>query len=195
MSGFTADERERIDTALREAGRELFARYGLSKTTIADLTGEVGIAAGTFYQFYDSKEALYLAVLDDEGEAVAAAVVPPLEDGDPEAGLREFLGRLCDEIETNPLVANLLTGGALDRLRRTMTSEERERDRQESLAYIIPFVERWQAAGRLPEADPAVVAGAVRGATFITLHQEDLGDRYPEIRSVFLDAFAAGLVD
>lgn len=195
MSGFSAAERERIDAGLRDAGRELFARYGLSKTTIADLTSEVGIAAGTFYQFYDSKEDLYLAVLEAEGEAVAAEVLPPLEDDDPEAGLREFLRRLCDEIETNPLVANLLTGGDLDRLRGTMTPAERDQDRQESLAYIIPFVERWQAAGRLPEADPAVVAGAVRAAAFVTLHQEDFGDQYSEIRSVFLDAFAAGLVE
>lgn len=191
---FSDADRERIERDLLAAGRERFAEYGPSKTTVAELTDDVGIATGTFYRFFDSKQALYLAVLETEGERVMTEVLPPLSWDDPEVGLREFLHRVCDEIESNPLTRNLLVGDEYERLLATMSDAEVERARREDLAPILPFVERWQAAGRLPEADPEVVAGAVRAATFVTLHRETVGDDYPAVRDLLLDAVARGLV-
>ncbi|WP_255149331.1 TetR/AcrR family transcriptional regulator [Halorarius halobius] len=191
---FSDAERERIERDLLAAGRERFTRYGLSKTTVAELTDDAGIATGTFYRFFDSKEALYVAVLEREGERVAAEVLPPLSWDDPEAGLRAFLGRVCDEIETNPLTRQLLVGDEYDRLRDAVDDSNLTEARQADLALVRPFVERWQAAGRLPDADPDVVAGAVRAATFVTLHREEVGDDYPAVRDLLLDAVARGLV-
>ncbi|RLE27205.1 TetR/AcrR family transcriptional regulator, partial [Candidatus Acetothermia bacterium] len=60
---FTDAERERIRERLLAVGRELFARYGLRKTTVEELARASGIAKGTFYLFFPSKEALYAEVL------------------------------------------------------------------------------------------------------------------------------------
>ncbi len=74
MRGFD-DERERIRDSLRETGRDPFARYGLDKTTIADLTDPADIANGTFYRFYDSKEGLCFEVLCEEGLSPEEGIV------------------------------------------------------------------------------------------------------------------------
>ena len=69
-----------------------FARYGLDKTTIADLTGPVNIAPSTFYQFFDPKDECYLAVLDRETERFYERAIAPLEEtDDPERAIREYL--------------------------------------------------------------------------------------------------------
>jgi AcrR family transcriptional regulator len=197
MKGFTDDQRDRIRADLLDAGHELFTQYGLSKTTIADLTDEVGIGTSTFYQFYDSKEALYLAVLDREGEAIARR----LEDGgivdgdDPETVVREFLAFAFDEIETNPLVRQLIVSGELDRLREYRTPEEREAERAEEVETIRAFTDPFVEAGAVRCEDPELVARAVGAIPYLTLHEEDIGpDHYPDVRDLVIESFARGLV-
>jgi AcrR family transcriptional regulator len=196
MKGFSDKQRERIRSDLLEAGRELFAQYGLSKTTIADLTGEVGIGTSTFYQFYDSKEALYLAVLDQEGEAIARRLTEEglMEGNDPETVVSEFLQFIFDEIETNPLVRQLVVSDELDRLREYRTSEEREAERAEEVETIRTFTDPFVEAGRVHGEDPELVARAVGALPYLTLHEEDIGpDHYPEVRDFVIETFARGL--
>jgi AcrR family transcriptional regulator len=196
MKGFSDDQRDRIRSDLLEAGRELFAQYGLGKTTVADLTGEVGIGTSTFYQFYDSKEALYLAVLDREGEAIARRLSEEdvIEGDDPETVVREFLRFLFDEIETNPLVRQLVVSDELDRLREYRTPEEREADRAEEVETIRAFTDPFVEAGEVHGDDPELVARAVGSIPYLTLHEDDIGsDHYPEVRDFVIETFARGL--
>ena len=193
---FTDTERERIRERLRETGRDLFARYGLAKTTIADLTDPAGVADSTFYAFYDSKESLYLELLEEQGEAVADRIVGASFEryDDPERAIAAFLRAICEEIETNPLVRRLVVEEELDRFREGLTDAEREADRQQSIGYFLPYVEAWYEAGEVRGPDPETVAHAIRAVTFLTLHEEDVGEeRYPAVRDLLIESVAAGL--
>ena len=61
---FREDERSRIESRLVETGRVLFERQGLRKTNVAELARAAGIGKGSFYLFYPTKEALFLAISD-----------------------------------------------------------------------------------------------------------------------------------
>jgi AcrR family transcriptional regulator len=194
--GFSEAERERIRERLVAEGRELFAQYGLKKTTIGDLTDPVGIANGTFYQFFDSKTDLYVEILDREGEQLLPRLLAPLEDNDdPETAIVAFLTTLMDEIETNTLIRQLLVEPEeMEMLKEYHTAEELERDREESLGYIRPFVEAWYENGDVRGPNPTVVASAIRSVSFLTLHQEDIGEElYDETRDLVIESVARGL--
>jgi AcrR family transcriptional regulator len=196
MRGFSDEERDRIRAALREAGREQFARYGLRKTTIADLTDAVGIGTSTFYRFFDSKEALYLAVLESEGERIERRMAEAgvAEGDDPRAVVERFLRFLFEEIETNPLVRRLVVSGDLDRLREHRTAAEREAERRAEIAAIRSFVDRFVDAGTVRGDDPELVASAVAAVPYLSLHEEEIGpERYPEVREFVVETFARGL--
>jgi AcrR family transcriptional regulator len=197
MRGFTEAEREQIRRGLLDAGRELFAQYGLKKTTIADLTDEVGVAPSTFYQFFDSKEALYAAVLEDVGDDIVGPIFEQSFEAtdDPEEAIRRFLRLLLDEIETNPLLKQVIVEGR-EAYDRGLTDEERAAEREQELASLVPFVEEWHEAGKIRGQDPKVVASVIRAATFVTLHRDDIGDDlYPATRDLLIDSVAAGLTD
>jgi AcrR family transcriptional regulator len=194
--GFSDAERDRIREGLIAEGRELFVRYGLGKTTIAELTDAVGIADSTFYQFFDSKAELYVEILEREGEEILPRLLAPLEENDdPETAIVEFLTGLMDEIETNPLVRQLLVDSEeLERLREYRTPEERAAEREESIGHFLPYVETWYEAGDVRGPDARTVANAIRSVSFLTLHRDDIGrEAYPETRDLVIESVARGL--
>ena len=54
------DKRDRI----LDAAQRLFVRYGVKRTALDDVVREAGIAKGTLYLYFDSKDALFAAVAE-----------------------------------------------------------------------------------------------------------------------------------
>ncbi|NLC69301.1 MAG: TetR/AcrR family transcriptional regulator [Clostridiaceae bacterium] len=63
MPRFSKNEKEFIRNKLLKEGERLFATHGIKKVTIDDLVEAVGIAKASFYKFYESKEYLYLDIV------------------------------------------------------------------------------------------------------------------------------------
>lgn len=77
-AGFTEKEQEKIREELFLAGIKLIKEYGIQKTTVDKLTRSCGIAKGSFYLFYSSKEEYLYALMQyvnekTEGSAKAMA--------------------------------------------------------------------------------------------------------------------------
>ena len=71
MAVSTTSESERISKAPEErrqdivdAARDLYESRGMSRTTIKDITDQVGVARGLFYYYFPDKDAVTEAVLD-----------------------------------------------------------------------------------------------------------------------------------
>jgi len=63
MPRFSDSEKEKIRQKLLNEGEKLFVTYGLKKVTIDDLIKAVNIAKASFYTFYESKEYLYMDIV------------------------------------------------------------------------------------------------------------------------------------
>ncbi|MEB3020334.1 TetR/AcrR family transcriptional regulator [[Mycobacterium] crassicus] len=68
----------RTQAAIDAAARTVIARKGVLSATIADITAEAGRSAASFYNYYESKEAMVrewaLRFRDEAGERASAAV-------------------------------------------------------------------------------------------------------------------------
>jgi AcrR family transcriptional regulator len=196
MSGFTDDERDRIRDALLDAGREQFARYGLDKTTVSELADAAGIATGSFYSFFDSKERLYYEVLTERGEDAFARMTAAVEAADdPEAATRAFLREAFAVVEDDPLVRTLVYGGKRERVVRALSDDELDAAREEQTALLAPYVAEWQDAALARDGDPATLALAVQSVGFVAAHRGEFAndDQYEAVRDAMVDLVAAGL--
>lgn len=72
MPRFSETEKERLYSKLYSEGARLFAEYGIKKVTIDDLVAAVGIAKASFYTFYESKEYLYLDIVQKLQQTIFA---------------------------------------------------------------------------------------------------------------------------
>src|SRR5258708_14469796 len=62
---FSEQEKETLRAQFRAKGKRLFEKQGLKKTSVDELTEAVGISKGAFYLFYESKEELFLEILEE----------------------------------------------------------------------------------------------------------------------------------
>ena len=61
---FTDYETEQLRKALLRETRHCAVTLGMKKTSVDQLTKAVGIAKGSFYKFFESKEMAFFAVLE-----------------------------------------------------------------------------------------------------------------------------------
>ncbi|MEU4230470.1 TetR/AcrR family transcriptional regulator [Nonomuraea sp. NPDC026600] len=84
-SELTARGRRTRDALVR-AGRDAFDEHGYETVRIDDVCARAGVSHGTFYTYFDSKEALFGEVAAAAvGEMFTASVVGPGVPGDPYA--------------------------------------------------------------------------------------------------------------
>ncbi|MFI2486108.1 TetR/AcrR family transcriptional regulator [Promicromonospora kroppenstedtii] len=199
--GFTAQERDRISRTLLASGHDLFTRQGLRKTALEELVAPAGIAKGTFYQFFDSKEALYLRLMLDEAGQVKAQVIDRalLSTEDVREGLRRFLHATLEVFETNPLWRRLVThpqemvavAARLDPERMAAMGENNP------ATALMEFVRDRQRSGDLVGDDPAVVVGALQSVLLMPFNAEHVagGDAatYRKTVNLLVDVVTTGL--
>src|SRR6476469_7515135 len=67
---------ERTLRKILDAAREEFGQRGFSESSIVGITQRAGVALGTFYTYFDSKEALFQALVRDMSAQVRDTAAP-----------------------------------------------------------------------------------------------------------------------
>lgn len=62
---FTSTERKHIEQDLFASASKCLRLYGVRKTTVDEIVSTAHIAKGTFYLFFDSKEDLFITLLEE----------------------------------------------------------------------------------------------------------------------------------
>jgi AcrR family transcriptional regulator len=72
---------ERTMRKILDAAREEFGERGYSESSIVGITQRAGVALGTFYTYFDSKESLFQALVRDMSAQVRDNVGPAISKG------------------------------------------------------------------------------------------------------------------
>lgn len=193
---FTEDERRRIAGVLLDAGEELFTTQGLRKTSLDELAGAAGIAKGSFYAFFDSKESLYLEVMLRRAPRVAARVSGALAGPVGEDGLVAVMHAITEVLATDPLYRRLLTRPEeLEAVTRRVGPEQIARVTPQVVTPLLEYLAAGQAAGVLvADIAPEVLVGVIRAAGLIVVHRERFGDGYERVLEATIRTLARGML-
>lgn len=85
--------------AIMEAAIQIFGRTGFRDTKIADIASEAGVATGTLYNYFSSKEDIFSSIIDDGRERLATEIELQTNIEDPLVRLRELVRVLFDFLE------------------------------------------------------------------------------------------------
>lgn len=78
-ANFTEEQKLEIREKLLAVGYELIREIGLKKMKVSIIAERSGIATGTFYHFFDSKEAYVTALIDEQGRKYQEQILPVLQ--------------------------------------------------------------------------------------------------------------------
>lgn len=192
---FTVREKSAIQERLLKAGRERFARYGLRKTNIEELTQAAGISKGAFYLFYDSKEALYFDIMARvEAEIQASMLEAVRRSGKPSReSFKQFLRTALDILQTHPFFANA-SSDDYQALLGKMSQQQIQEGIRADEAYVALLLDAWREKGLEIAYPPRIVSALLRSLVFVSLHRDDYEpDIYEETIDLLIDMTAERL--
>ena len=65
--------------ALKQAAYEIFSKKGYKSTSISEIAKRAGMAVGSFYNYYDSKEDIFLDVHIEENKRIRQAMIDKID--------------------------------------------------------------------------------------------------------------------
>ena len=194
-AGFSPQERARIVEKLLATAAGLFTTQGVRKTTLDELVRPAGIAKSSFYAFFDSKEALYLELMNRQVPELHARLVASLRGDDPTDVVRRVIRSSIDVLRTNALYHRLITHpDELEAVSRRLSTEDLARNMRLLQEPIIEFLRQAQGAGTVIEGDPNVLFTVMRFAMAAPLVADRMDPAaYPDALDLLVDIVATGL--
>ena len=192
---FTEQEKHRIHETLVAEGRRMFSRYGLKRTAIAELCRAAGIAKGSFYGFFTSKEDLFMAVLDREEEFRHKLLEEVFRDApDTRRAIELLFTRSLKFVEESEFLQQLYAGDTYPQLLRKLGRERLEVHQHKDEQDLDGFVTSLQQQGLFIQARPEAVVGLFRAIFLLTLHKREIGeDIFDEVMELTARVVASGL--
>ena len=176
---FTEEQDETIRRDLIREARCCGVTVGMRKTSVEQLTEAVGISKGSFYKFFDSKELLFFAVLEDIHTECFAAAQKSLQENaaiDPASRTAAAILAACRWLsETKAFV--FIENDAEFLLHR-LPEEVKTAHYHDDETHIRLLLEKYDLA---PNRGISLAAATVRGLILTVSHKEQIGELYPQV--------------
>lgn len=156
-------ERKKIETRQRlmQVALRLFRNQGYDATTVEQITQAVGVAKGTFFNYFESKEAILPALAEWRFQKLQEALT--VEHSAPASPVARIKMALCLVVKdplTDPQLAQRIFAAVM---------KQRERDRigPVFVQLLTEQVRQAQAAGEIrADLDPLLLGGIIRALFF-----------------------------
>ena len=176
---FTEEQNETIRRDLIREARCCGVTVGMRKTSVEQLTEAVGISKGSFYKFFDSKELLFFAVLEDIHTECFAAAQKSLQENaaiDPASRTAAAILAVCRWLsETKAFV--FIENDAEFLLHR-LPEEVKTAHYHDDETHIRLLLEKYDL---VPSRGISLAAATVRGLILTVSHKEQIGELYPQV--------------
>ena len=183
---------------LRDAAEQVFVRSGFHATKMADIAKAAGVAVGTLYNYFESKEVIFEEILATRGAEFRATLEPTLQIRSPIERLTAVVHSALEYMDQHSALFAILVerGGIAEYDLQRLGGDLTEREYVGFLGQLGDCLRAAVQAGELRRdvAVPMMVAalsGAMNGATYAWLKRKRRG-RLSAAADDLLTLFLAG---
>lgn len=172
---FSEREKALIRKRLLEEGYRLFSIYGLKKTNVEEIALASGISKGAFYLFYESKEALFMDIIEQTETRVRQELMAVIElpGPTPRARLFAILKKAFTLFRTIPML-QFFTGGDIDLLLRKLPAEKFQEHLANDRVFFDELITRCQDSGIPIQAPMEQIMGLLYQVLLSVFHEDEL---------------------
>jgi AcrR family transcriptional regulator len=183
-------------TQLFLCAKKLFAEKGFKDTNVADVTRMAGVSVGTFYNYYPSKEKLFMEIFLDENIQLKKGMMAKLSpDEDPMRLVRKMLEFNMAGIKDNPILSQWYNREVFAKIERLYREENGGELLDLLYADTFALVKAWQAQGRMrSDIDSRMIMAIFAAIINIDTHKEEIGlEFFPQIMDYMTEFVMKGL--
>lgn len=179
-------------------GKELFSSNGFKSTNVADIMKMAGMGVGTFYNYYSSKEELFMEIFMKENEILKKSFESIDMDTDPINAMMKMLSANYSGINSNPILKEWHNKDLVGKMEKLFVEQGGVKSILESMNDgTLELIRRWKTEGKLrPDLDDGVILAILSAIPYIDLHKEEIGLQYfPQIIYYITEFVMKGLMD
>ena len=182
-----------------DSGRELFYSKGFKCTKVSDIAKMAGIGVGTFYNYYSSKEKLFLEVYIKESEDVKKRMVEYIDlNDDPVTLVTKFVTQNISAMNSNLILKEWYNRDLFSKLKQYFYE-------QGGLESIDEFMhsgkarlnKKWKADGGIrDDLNDELISAMFNAILYIDIHKSEIGIKhFPQILHYITEFIMKGLTD
>ncbi|MFP4548933.1 MAG: TetR/AcrR family transcriptional regulator [Fidelibacterota bacterium] len=192
---FTDKEKKFYKQKMIDEATKLFSTLGFKKTSIDDITTAAGVAKGTFYNIFSSKEDILFAVLEEQ-EKFRDSLLDELmkSERSAESAIRRLVKQSLKETDENKIFKMFFQENLVERLYLKLSPERIEAHFAQDFKKSSEFIKFFQEQSDLVKENPEIIVGLLRGFFMLPLHKKEIGeDIYEDVMRLFTEVLAKGL--
>ena len=189
---FTEQEKQQIHEKMLQVAMQLFSTYGLKKTNVEDITRACGISKGAFYLFYESKEQLFMDLLEISDQQSKAQITKAFSDleGFSKEEFKRVIIEMFSQLNEYPIL-NLFKSDDYQYLIRKIDPEQIKAHVAHDAAFFRNLHAELQGKGIFRDVDPDTMNIFSTAMYLLSLHNElDSFMSYEKMLQIFVDMFA-----
>ena len=134
--------------ALKTAAYDVFSKKGYKATGISEIAKQAGVAVGSFYNYYESKEAIFLDIYVDENNRVRQAMINEIDwEMDMVELVSQIFRRSRSLVSSNKILTEWYNPAISDELHNYYSSEEGKAANPFHQFLVETFTNRMVAEG------------------------------------------------
>jgi AcrR family transcriptional regulator len=180
------------------SARALFSANGFKNTSVADITKLAGVAAGTFYLYYTSKDALFMQLYLEENEKLKREILAAVDlDGEPLRVMQEIMVLNLNGMNANPILREWYNRDVFEKIEHNFRAENGLAQVDFLYDRFAEVVKKWQADGKMRrDIDSGMIMAMFTSIITMDIHKQEIGVQFfPEILGYLAEFVMKGLTE
>ncbi|NLI92919.1 MAG: TetR/AcrR family transcriptional regulator [Peptococcaceae bacterium] len=177
-------------------GKKLFSARGFKDTNVSDITKLAGIGVGTFYNYYSSKEKLFMEIYIEENVKLKKSMMESIDlDAEPLQVIKELMAFNIRGMKANPILKEWYNREVFSKLEQNYREENGIKYVDFLYTSFVEVIKKWQAEGKMrDDIDVELIMAFFSALINIDTHKEEIGIEYfPHILDYLAEFVMKGL--
>ena len=179
-----------------DCAKRIFSIKGFKDTNISDITKEASMAVGTFYNYYPSKEKLFMEIYLDENSKLKKSCMQSLDlNQEPLTVVRQMLALNLQGMKENPILKEWYNKNVFEKIEELYCKENGLKAVDFLYDNFVKLVKQWQAEGKMrKDIDSEMIMMMFAAIINVDTHKEEIGLQYfPQLLEYMTEFIMKGL--
>jgi len=185
-------------TMIYDCAKALFSDRGFKDTNISEITQKAGIAVGTFYKYYPSKEKLFMDIFLDENSKLKKHCLQSIDlTKSPMEVIRQMLTLNTEGLNANPILREWNNKYVFSKIEQLYREENGLQAVDFLYDSFLELVKEWQAQGKMrKDIDSKMIMMIFAAIINVDTHKEEIGLEYfPQLLVQMTELIMKSLTD